>query len=173
MLNRPFFRRLGCAMQVLSVAGLVVFLADDAPSRWQGARMLAAIAVGAFVVIRGSLLLYNRRRKPSDEMTDYTHAFDTPQQQAEDAPDDGPYGEPVLHEGEIVAPDVAVHEATEIGERLTAAGVRFALEQAVVDSGYHGRFGGGGLYTRMRVIVHPDDVAHARPIVDKVLKIMP
>jgi len=170
MTNRSAFYGLGCALQIAGAVGFAMLLADGG---WEeGTRMMGAIALGTFIVVRGSLFFYRRRRKPSDEMTDYTHIFDAPRRDETSKRANEPRQEPVMHEGEIIAPDVAVHEATEIGERLEAAGVRFVLEQAHVDRACH-RFGAGGLLTRMRVIVHPEDVVRAKPIVDEILKICP
>ena len=77
--------------------------------------------------------------------------------------------EPVTHEGEVVVTDIEVHEAAAIGERLKAAGLRFAVEHARIESYSVGRYRRS--IPRMRIVVHPDDVNLAMPIVRAVMKI--
>lgn len=79
--------------------------------------------------------------------------------------------EPLIHDGEVLVTDIEVHEAAAIGERLNAAGIRFAVEHARIESYSVGRY--RRCIPRMRIVVHPDDVNLAMPIVREVMKIYP
>ena len=135
-------------------------------------------AIGCFAVLLVAILLEARRRRRSrhdGDVTDYMKEAARRERAASRVPapksPDGTGGRTATTTAAaavVLVPDASVAEASAIGERLAARGLRFELRQTAIDNAFH-RFGNGGLGTRMCVLVHPDDCGAAQGIVDAIL----
>lgn len=70
----------------------------------------------------------------------------------------------------LLIPNVAVYEVDPLCEKFAEAGIRFQPGRYDHQQAFS-RFGRGGLDSRMYVWVHKDDVARARPIAERLLKV--
>jgi len=128
---------------------------------WELFALVAAFVIG--IVVPLWVMKWKERR--AERCTDFTHAFDRPLDSPRSVVEQA---KPLPMEGEMLVPDASVSEVAELSRLFELQEIRFVTRQTYIDNAFHW-YGNGGMGTRMCVIVHPDDVARARPIIDKVL----
>lgn len=128
---------------------------------WELFSLMAAFVIGIAV----PLWVMKWKKRRAESCTDFTHTFDRPL----DSPEPQAHQEkPLPMEGEMLVPDASVSEVAELSRLFELQGIRFTTRQTYIDNAFHW-YGNGGMGTRMCVIVHPDDVARAQPIADRVM----